>query len=629
MLQLKKIYLKYGDRVLLDDVGATISDGEKVALVGRNGAGKSTLLKIVARLQRPDSGEIDMPKGARVAYLRQEIDFDDQTLVLEEAMKAFDELNVIETKISALEHRLHDHLDEDTMSDVLHELEDLYHLRVTLGGDTAQADAERVLTGLGFKSKDLNKPLAQFSGGWKMRVELAKMLLSSPDILMLDEPTNHLDMDAIIWLENYLKSLRSTILTISHDRQFLDNVSERTLEIEQGQINDYACGYSKYLVEKVERDILLEAAYTNQQKLIAQRERTIDRFRAKASKAKMAQSMLKQLDKLERIEWSPTDLNSMTVRFPPAPRSGELAITAKSISKSYGDHQVITDIDFEVRRGERIAFVGQNGQGKTTFIKILTDIEKATQGKVTPGYNVNIGYYAQNQAESLALNKTLLQTLEDISPPEMRPRLRAVLGAFLFSGDDVEKKVSVLSGGERARLAMACMLLRPINLLILDEPTNHLDIESKNILKEALIEYEGTLILVSHDREFLQDLTDKTIEFKEGKTKEYIGDIQYYLTKRELDNFRDLAKTTPLTKAQREESQPSTNSTPKNNGSPSLKINSKLEKEIEKLESEINKLEQLMGSVGFYESAQANDTLKKYKDLQSKLEEKTELWING
>ncbi len=624
MLQLKKIYLKYGDRVLLDDVGATISDGEKVALVGRNGAGKSTLLKIIAKLQRPDQGEIDMPKGARVAYLRQEIDFDDQTSVLDEAMKAFDELNAIELKISALEHRLHDHLDEDTMGDVLHELEDLYHLRVTLGGDTAQAEAERVLTGLGFKSKDLNKPLAQFSGGWKMRVELAKMLLCRPDILMLDEPTNHLDMDAIIWLENYLQSLRSTILTISHDRQFLDNVSERTLEIEQGQINDYNCGYSKYLVEKVERDLLLEAAYTNQQKLIAQRERTIDRFRAKASKAKMAQSMIKQLDKLERVEWSPTDLNSMTVRFPPAPRSGELSISAKNISKSYGEKQVITDIDFEVRRGERIAFVGQNGQGKTTFIKILTDIEKATQGVVTPGYNVNIGYYAQNQAESLALNRTLLQTLEDTSPPEMRPRLRAVLGAFLFSGDDVEKKVSVLSGGERARLAMACMLLRPINLLILDEPTNHLDIDSKNILKDALIEYEGTLIVVSHDREFLQDLTDKTIEFKEGKVKEYIGDIQYYLSKRELDNFRDLEKSTPIAKKVKEDT-----FTPPIVKVELKKVNTKLEKEIAKLEQDIAKIELSMAAENFYSTADSNQVIHKYKELQKQLESKMEFWMNG
>ncbi len=624
MLQLKKIYLKYGDRVLLDDVGATISDGEKVALVGRNGAGKSTLLKIIAKLQRPDQGEIDMPKGARVAYLRQEIDFDDQTSVLDEAMKAFDELNAIELKISALEHRLHDHLDEDTMGDVLHELEDLYHLRVTLGGDTAQAEAERVLTGLGFKSKDLNKPLAQFSGGWKMRVELAKMLLCRPDILMLDEPTNHLDMDAIIWLENYLQSLRSTILTISHDRQFLDNVSERTLEIEQGQINDYNCGYSKYLVEKVERDLLLEAAYTNQQKLIAQRERTIDRFRAKASKAKMAQSMIKQLDKLERVEWSPTDLNSMTVRFPPAPRSGEISISAKNISKSYGEKQVITDIDFEVRRGERIAFVGQNGQGKTTFIKILTDIEKASQGVVTPGYNVNIGYYAQNQAESLALNRTLLQTLEDTSPPEMRPRLRAVLGAFLFSGDDVEKKVSVLSGGERARLAMACMLLRPINLLILDEPTNHLDIDSKNILKDALIEYEGTLIVVSHDREFLQDLTDKTIEFKEGKVKEYIGDIQYYLSKRELDNFRDLEKSTPIAKKVKEDT-----FTPPIVKVELKKVNTKLEKEIAKLEQDIAKIELSMAAENFYSTADSNQVIHKYKELQKQLESKMEFWMNG
>ncbi|MEO5582674.1 MAG: ABC-F family ATP-binding cassette domain-containing protein [Saprospiraceae bacterium] len=624
MLQLKNLYLKYGDRILLDEINGTVSDGEKVAIVGRNGAGKSTLLKIIAKLQSADHGEIDMPKETKVAYLRQEIDFDEQTSVLHESMKAFDELNAIETKLSKLELRLHDHLDEQTMGDVLHELEDLYHLRHTLGGDTAQAEAERVLTGLGFKSQDLNKPLAEFSGGWKMRVELAKMLLCRPDILMLDEPTNHLDMDAIIWLENYLTSLRSTILTISHDRQFLDNVSERTLEIEQGQLNDYNCGYSKYLVEKVERDLLLEAAYTNQQKLIAQRERTIDRFRAKASKAKMAQSMIKQLDKLERVEWSPTDINNMVVRFPAAPRSGEIAISAKDISKSYGPKKVLNHVDMVVRRGERIAFVGQNGQGKTTFVKILTGIESANTGVVTPGYNVNIGYYAQNQAETLALNKTLLQTLEDISPPEMRPRLRAVLGAFLFSGDDAEKKVSVLSGGERARLAMACMLLRPINLLILDEPTNHLDIDSKNILKEALIEFEGTLILVSHDREFLQDLTDKTIEFKEGGIKEYIGDIQYYLSKREIDNFRDLTKTSGSSKPPKEESFKQPKVVPE-----AKKVNTKLEKEISKLEQDIARLESQMAAENFYTTPESNKVINNYKELQRQLEAKMESWLNN
>lgn len=625
MLQIKNLYLKYGDRILLDEINATISDGEKVAVVGRNGAGKSTLLKIIAKLQSPDHGEIDMPKETKVAYLRQEIDFDEQTSVLHESMKAFDELNAIETKLSKLELRLHDHLDEQTMGDVLHELEDLYHLRHTLGGDTAQAEAERVLTGLGFKSQDLNKPLAQFSGGWKMRVELAKMLLCHPDILMLDEPTNHLDMDAIIWLENYLTTLRSTILTISHDRQFLDNVSERTLEIEQGQLNDYNCGYSNYLVEKVERDQLMEAAYTNQQKLIAQREKTIDRFRAKASKAKMAQSMIKQLDKLERVEWTPTEVNSMVVRFPPAPRSGEIAISATNISKSYGPKHVLNDVELVVRRGERISLVGQNGQGKTTFVKILTGIEKPDSGTITPGYNVNIGYYAQNQAETLALNKTLLQTLEDISPPEMRPRLRAVLGAFLFSGDDVEKKVSVLSGGERARLAMACMLLRPINLLILDEPTNHLDIDSKNILKDALIDFEGTLIVVSHDREFLQDLTDKTIEFKDGGIKEYIGDIQYYLSKRELDNFRDLAKSSPVLKQSRDE----TNKQNKSNAPEVKKVNGKIEKEIQKLEEEIAKIELKMTEENFYSSPESNKVIGKYKDLQKELESKMEVWLNA
>ncbi|MDZ4708411.1 MAG: ABC-F family ATP-binding cassette domain-containing protein [Saprospiraceae bacterium] len=624
MLQLKNIYVKYGDRILLDEVSATISDGEKLALVGRNGAGKSTLLKIIARIAGADSGEVDMPRNTRLAYLRQEIDFDDQTLLLHEAMKAFEELNSIETNITKLEMRLHDHLDEKTMGDVLHELEDLYHRRYTLGGDTAQAETEKVLTGLGFKPVDFMKPLAQFSGGWKMRVELAKMLLCKPDILMLDEPTNHLDMDAIIWLEGYLHTLPSTILTISHDRQFLDNVSDRTLEIEQGKLNDYAAGYSKYLVQKVERDQLLENAFNNQQKMIAQRSRTIDRFRAKASKAKMAQSMLKQLDKIERVEWSPTDLASMVVRFPPAPRSGEVSIEAKQVSKSYGEKQVLEKVDFIARRGDRIAFVGQNGQGKTTFVKILTQLEQASGGQISVGYNTNIGYYAQNQAESLALNKTLLETLEEISPPEMRPRLRAVLGAFLFSGDDVDKKVSVLSGGERARLAMACMLLRPINLLILDEPTNHLDIDSKEVLKEALLEYEGTLIVVSHDREFLQDLTDKTIEFKNGNIKEYLGDIQYYLSKREIDNFRDLSKTTPII-----QEKVVATATAKSIIKSAPKVNLKLEKEIEKLEKEIADLETKMAEEGFYEYEQSNRIIEKYQLLKKSLDQKMETWMNA
>lgn len=627
MLQLKNIFLKYGDRILLDEVSVTISDGEKVALVGRNGAGKSTLLKIIAGLQSPDKGAVDYPRGTKMAYLRQEIDFDDQTLLIHEAMKAFEELNTIEAKINQLETRLHDHLDEKVMGDVLHELEDLYHLRHTIGGDTAQAETEKVLTGLGFRPQDFMKPLAHFSGGWKMRVELAKMLLCSPDILMLDEPTNHLDMDAIIWLENYLHTLPSSILTISHDRQFLDNVSDRTLEIEQGKLNDYAVGYSKFLVQKAEREQLLENAFINQQKLIAQKERTIDRFRAKASKARMAQSMIKQLDKIERIEWNPADPGSMVVRFPPAPRSGEVSIETTAVQKNYGDKRVLQSVDFVARRGERIAFVGQNGQGKTTFVKILTGTEPATSGKVTPGYNVNIGYYAQNQAETLDLRRTVLDTLEEISPPEMRPRLRAVLGAFLFSGDDVDKKVSVLSGGERARLAMACMLLRPINLLILDEPTNHLDIDSKEVLKEALMDYEGTLIVVSHDREFLQDLTDKTIEFKNGGIKEYLGDIQYYLSKREIGDFRDLSISNPQAQEPVHKEAPVKN--PAVQSKPGSKSNQKLEKEIERLERELAEMETKMFSEGFYASTQATVILEKYKAMKKVLEEKMEAWMNA
>ncbi len=626
MLSIKNLSLKYGDRILFDSFNVTISAGEKVAVVGRNGAGKSTLLKVIAGIAHADSGDVDVPKGTKIAYLRQEIDFDMQTSVIHEAMKAFDELNEIETKISKLENKLHDHLDENTMADVLHQLEDLYHLRHNLGGDTAQAEAERVLTGLGFRSQDLEKPLAHFSGGWKMRVELAKMLLCKPDILMLDEPTNHLDMDAIIWLESYMMTLRSTILTISHDRQFLDNVSRRTIEIEQGKLNDYAASYSKYLILKEERDALMENAFLNQQKLIASKERTIDRFRAKASKARMAQSMIKQLDKIERIEWSPTDLASMVVKFPPAPRSGEIAITTKSICKSYDDKVILKNIDFQLVRGERVAFVGQNGQGKTTFVKLLTGIERPTSGEIIPGYNIAIGYYAQNQAETLALNKTLLETLEDISPPEMRPRLRAVLGAFLFSGDDVDKKVSVLSGGERARLAMACMLLRPINLLIMDEPTNHLDIDSKNILKEALLDFEGTLIIVSHDREFLQDLTDKTYEFKNTQVKEYIGDVQYYLEKRDVDNFRDIAKSTEL-KASAAKSESIKMPAPQ--GIKVTKANSKLEKDIEKLEKDISTMETKMGEPGFYESKEASSLMSKYKAAQDQLNAKMEEWMNS
>ena len=542
MLTASNIYVQYGDRILFDRINFVVGDRERIGLVGRNGAGKSTLLKIIAGAQIPDEGNIARPTASTLGFLHQEMNLPKGRTVMDETLTAFDLAKQMEKRLAEVHEEIASRTDyeSDAYMNLLTEMSDLEHHFHLIGGVNMQAEAEKVLKGLGFKNSDFHRLTDEFSGGWQMRIELAKMLLQRPDYLLLDEPTNHLDIESILWLEDFLQTYEGSVIVISHDKMFLDNVTKRTVEIELGKLYDYKANYSKYVEMREERREKMMAAMTNQQKQIAQMERTITRFMAKASKTSLAQSMQKKLNKIERIELEDTDTAVMNIRFPEPPRSGQIVTEVKNLSKSYGQLNVLNNVELQVERGDRIAFVGQNGQGKTTLAKMLVNHLQPSTGEVKTGYNVHIGYYAQNQAEALDPKLTLLETMELHSPPEMRTRLRAILGAFLFSGEDQDKKVSVLSGGERARLAMACLLLRPINFLVLDEPTNHLDMLSKEVLKASLLDYQGTLIVVSHDRDFLAGLTDKTVEFRDKKLHTYLGDVNYFLEKRKLDDMRQV-----------------------------------------------------------------------------------------
>ena len=632
MITLSDIYVQYGNRILLDRVTLVIGDKDKLGLVGRNGAGKSTLLKIIARYQRADEGNISIPSDRTIGFLHQEMNIPKGKSVMDETLTAFEEVRKIERRLAFINKEMEERTDyeSEAYSKILEEFSTLNDRFLFLGGDRMEAQAEMVLKGLGFAQADFTRLTDEFSGGWQMRIELAKMLLAQPDYLLLDEPTNHLDIESIIWLEQFLQTYPGAVVVISHDKEFLDNVTTRTVEVELGKLFDYKAPYSKYVELRAERREKLGAAYANQQKVIAQRERTINRFMAKATKTKLAQSMQKQLDKMDRIEVDEADTKAMVLRFPPAPRSGAIVVEGQKISKSYGQLKVLEKINLKLDRGDRVAFVGQNGQGKTTLAKILINEIPATGGEVKLGHNVSVGYYAQNQSEALQGDLTLLQTLENVSPPEMRPRLRNVLGAFLFSGEDVDKKVSVLSGGERARLAMAALLLRPFNLLVLDEPTNHLDIISKDVLKQALLDYDGTLIVVSHDREFLAGLTDRTIEFRDKKLYNHLGDVNFFLEKRKMDNMREVE----LSKS---------NNTGANQGAedgeeaPKVELSyeerkkltrsvSNAEKKVDRLESEIAKLEKQMADPEFFQKSDAQKTIDKHQQLQQDLEAAMEEW---
>jgi ATP-binding cassette subfamily F protein 3 len=626
MINLSNIYVQYGDRILLNKINLVVGEKDKIGLVGRNGAGKSTLLKIIAGELSPHEGNIARPSTSTLGYLHQDMEIPLGKTVLEETLTAFEEVRDLEMRLAKINEEMAHRTDYETDSyykllEDFSYVNDRFHY---LGGDSMQADAERVLKGLGFKPSDMSRLTDEFSGGWKMRVELAKMLLKRPDYLLLDEPTNHLDIESIIWLENFLVGNAGALILISHDREFLNKVTGRTVEVELGTLQDYKASYSDYVVLREDRRDKLKSAFDNQQRVIADKEKTISRFMAKSSKTKMAQSMQKQLNKIERIELDETDISVMNIRFPTAPRSGQVALDVVNLSKSYGTLNILDDIHFRMDRGERISFVGQNGQGKTTLAKIIVNELTYTKGELVLGHNVKIGYYAQNQAENMSGSKTVLETMEDSSPPEMRTKIRSILGAFLFSGSDAEKKVSVLSGGERARLALACLLLNPFNLLVLDEPTNHLDMLSKDVLKKALLEYDGTLIVVSHDREFLQGLTEKTLEFRDRKLFEYLGDVNFFLEKRDLQNMREVEKiNVPVVEKIQ---------TPVVSNEEKKRLQKNVqqsERKIQEFEKEIAKMENEMASPGYFERTDISKLTDKYHSVKKQLEDTLELWENA
>jgi ATP-binding cassette subfamily F protein 3 len=584
MLNIHNLSVSFGGTYLFEEVTFRLGAGDRVGLVGKNGAGKSTMLKILAKDFAPDSGTIAAEKEVRMGFLRQDIDFEQGRTVLEEAYQAFTDIKEVEKKLEHVNHQLVTRTDyeSEAYSQIIEDLSDYTHRFELLGGYNYVGDTEKILLGLGFKREVFNDQTETFSGGWRMRIELAKLLLQSNDILLLDEPTNHLDIESIIWLEGFLRNFPGVVVIVSHDKMFLDNVTNRTIEISLGKAYDFNKPYSQYLELRHEIREKQLATQKNQQKKIEETEKLIEKFRAKASKASMAQSLIKKLDKVERIEVDEDDNSVMNISFPVSKVPGKVVIEADKVTKKYGNKTILKDINLLVERGSKIAFVGQNGQGKSTFIKAIVH-EFEFQGEIKLGHNVQVGYFAQNQAEYLDGEITLLQTMEDAATDTNRSKVRDMLGSFLFRGDDVDKKVKVLSGGERNRLALCKLLLQPINVLVMDEPTNHLDIKSKNVLKAALQKYEGTLLLVSHDRDFLQNMSNIVYEFKDQKIKEYLGDINYFLEQRNLENMREVEKKDVIKKE-----------TPAANSKLSYEDQKKgkaLQNKLSKVESQIKQLE--------------------------------------
>ena len=544
MISLDNIGISYGGWTLFDDISFLINAKDRIGLVGKNGAGKTTLLRVITKEQQPTSGSVTINGECTIGYLPQQMRVADTTTLVAETSKAFGEVLRIEAEIEQLTNEIASRSDYESVAyeQLLHRLNecnDRYHI---LGGDTRDADIERTLLGLGFKRSDFERATREFSGGWRMRIELAKLLLQRPSILLLDEPTNHLDIESIQWLEEYLKVYNGAVLLISHDRAFLDNVTTRTIELSLGKAYDYKVPYSKYVTLRAERRAQQLAAYENQQRLIEKTEEFIEKFRYKPTKSNQVQSRIKQLEKIERIEVDEEDLSRLNIKFPPAPRSGDIVADIKGVGKAFGQKRIFSGAEFTIERGQKIALVGRNGEGKTTFARMLIGELEQSEGEIRIGANVNIGYYAQNQDDLMDGEFTVFDTLDRVAVGDIRTRLRDILGAFLFRGEDIDKKVKVLSGGERSRLAMARLMLEPYNLLVLDEPTNHMDMRSKDILKSALQRYDGTVVVVSHDREFLDGLVDRVYEFRDGGVREYLGGIYYFLEKRKIESLAEIER---------------------------------------------------------------------------------------
>ena len=614
MLNIHNLSVSFSGEYLFEEISFKLISGDRVGLIGKNGAGKSTLLKLLSKEMELDAGSIAFEKDISTGFLKQDIDFDKGRTVLEEAYQAFVEIKILEGKQNDINKKLEERTDyeSDSYLELITELGDVTDRYELIGGYNYQGQTEKILNGLGFKREDFQKKTDTFSGGWRMRIELAKLLLQNNDLLLLDEPTNHLDIESIIWLEQFLKNFPGAVVIVSHDKMFLNNVTNRTIEISLGRIYDFNKPYSKYLIQRNEIKEQQLSAQKNQEKQIQQTERLIEKFRAKASKASMAQSLIKKIDKIERIKVDQDDNSVMKLKFPVSVRPGKVVIEIESLSKSYGSNHVLNNLDLLIERESKIAFVGQNGQGKSTLAKLIVG-ELVGEGKVKLGHNVQIGYFAQNQAEYLDGSKTVLDTMIDAANETNRSKVRDILGSFLFQGDEVDKFVRVLSGGERNRLALAKMLLQPFNLLVMDEPTNHLDIKSKNVLKQALHNFNGTLIVVSHDRDFLQGLTTKVYEFKDQKTKEHLGDIDYFLEKRKVSDFRSIEKKNKIQTVKKKK----VLNTPENN---------LLKKKLDNIESKIFKIEKEISIIDknllndYTKTVSQTDFFSKYESKKKELE---------
>ena len=628
MLNVHNLTVSFMGSDLFSGITFKLNKGDRIGLIGKNGAGKSTLLKVLSKDIESSAGTMAFDKDIQIGFLRQDIDFVQGRTILEEAYQAFEEIKEIELKLAAINEQLATRTDYESeiYSQLIIDLTDLTERYELLGGYNYQGDTEKILQGLGFQREDFDKLTDTFSGGWRMRIELAKLLLQNNDILLLDEPTNHLDIESIIWLENFLKSYAGAIVLVSHDKMFLDNVTNRTIEISLGQIYDYKKPYSQFLLLRGEIKEKQLQAQKNQEKEIKQKQLLINKFKAKASKASMAQSLMKQLDKVELIEVDQDDNATMNVRFAISKEPGKVVVEADKISKSYGDNHVLENVDLLIERNSKIAFVGQNGQGKSTLAKMMVG-EIPFEGHLKLGHNVEIGYFAQNQSEHLPPEKTVLEIMEDAATDGNRMRVRDMLGAFLFGGEAVDKKAKVLSGGERNRLALCKLLLSPFNVLIMDEPTNHLDIASKNVLKEALKQFNGTLILVSHDRDFLQGLTSTVFGFKDKVIKEYLGDIEYFLEQHKMENLREAEKRT-VVKAKKDTSKDDAHQLSRDQEKELRKLKnkrSKIETQISDLETEITKIDLAMAENYDEVSSQPN-FFENYKAKKAQLESLMSDW---